>query len=90
MSLTSLTHAQAQAKANQIDEHMVNIRRLLQQMQDRTTQMTGSSWKGNQARLFAQRMLQHTDDFAAVVQKLEHYVETGKTNMTALVNLENE
>jgi hypothetical protein len=90
MQQTSLTQAQAQAKINQVDDAMNHARQLVSQMQDRTTQMTSSSWLGNQSSLFAQKMQQHTDDFTAILNRLEHVASTGKSNMSAMVNLDAE
>jgi uncharacterized protein YukE len=90
MSVTSLTHAEAVAKMNQVDEAMNHARQLVQSMQDRTAQMTSSSWLGNQASLFGQRMQGHTDDFTAILNRLENIVATGKSNMTAALNLDAE
>jgi hypothetical protein len=90
MSQTSLTQSDAQAKINQVDEAMNSARQLVRSMQDRTTQMTSSSWLGNQSSLFAQRMQGHTDDFTAILNRMEHVAETGKSNMMALVNLDSE
>jgi len=90
MSQTSLTHAQAQAKINQVDEAMSRARQLVRSMQDRTAEMTSSSWLGQQSILFGHRMQGHTDDFTAVLNRLERIAETGKSNMMALVNLESE
>jgi hypothetical protein len=87
---TSLTQAEAQAKIAQVDEAMNSARRLGQSMQDRTIEMTSSSWQGQQATLFAQRMRQHTDDFAAVINRLTQVAETGKNNMLAMVNQDAE
>jgi hypothetical protein len=77
MSHTSLTHAEAQAKANQIDEQMLNVRPPYSRC-GTDAQMTAGPWRGNQAKLFIERLQQHTDDFTAVVQKFEHYVATGR------------
>jgi predicted YcjX-like family ATPase len=90
MNPTSLTHAQAQAKINQVDEAMNHARQLVKSMQDRTQQMTSSTWLGNQSSLFATRMQQHTDDFTAVITRMDQIAETGKSNMMALVNLDSE
>jgi uncharacterized protein YukE len=90
MAVTSLTQAEAQARVNQVDEAMNHARQLVQQMQDRTTQMTSSSWLGNQSAMFAQKMQQHNDDFTAILNQLEHVTATGKSNMTAMVNLDAE
>lgn len=87
---TSLTAAEAQAKIAQVDEAMNSARMLGQRMQDRTAEMTTSSWQGDQAQRFAQRMQAHNDDFTAVINRLTQVAETGKNNMTALVNLEAE
>jgi hypothetical protein len=90
MSLTSLTQADAQAKITQVDEAMNHARQLEKNMQDITTQMTSSSWLGNQATLFGQKMQQYDDDFTAIINRLTQVAETGKRNMMALVNLESE
>jgi hypothetical protein len=90
MALTSLTQADAQAKISQVDEYMNSARQLVQSIQDRTQQMTASSWLGNQATLFSQRMQGHSDDLNSVLTRLESVAETGKANMMALVNLESE
>jgi uncharacterized protein YukE len=90
MSTTGLSHAEALAKLSQVDDFMNQARQGVQKMQDSTTQMTSSSWLGNQSQLFGQRMQQHTDDMTAVVNQLAHYVETGRSNINALVNLEAE
>jgi hypothetical protein len=90
MSLTSLTQAQAQAKITQVDEAMNHARQLEKNMQDITLQMTSSSWLGNQATLFGQKMQQYDDDFTAIINRLTQVAETGKHNMMALVNLESE
>ena len=88
--ITSLTHAEAAAKMNQVDDAMNHARQLVASMQDRTTQMTSSSWLGNQATLFGQKMQGHTDDFTAILNQLEHIVATGKSNMTAALNADAE
>lgn len=90
MSLTSLTQADAQARVNQVDEAMNHARQLVRSMQDRTSQMTSSSWLGNQSALFAQKMQQHNDDFTAILNRLEHVTATGKSNMMAMANLDAE
>lgn len=90
MSVTGLTHAEAQTKLGQVDEAMNHARQLVQSMQDRTAQMTSSSWLGMQSQKFGQKMQQSTEDFTAVLQQLTHYVETGRNNINALVNLESE
>jgi uncharacterized protein YukE len=90
MAVTSLTQAEAQARINTVDEAMNHARQLVQQMQDRTTTMTSSSWLGNQSALFGQRMQGHTDDFTAILNRLEHVTATGKSNMLAMVNLDAE
>jgi uncharacterized protein YukE len=90
MAVTGLTHAEALAKLSQVDEAMNHARQLVQSMQDRTTQMTSSSWLGMQSQKFGQRMQQHTEECTAVVNRLTHYVETGRNNINALVNLEAE
>lgn len=87
---TKLTHAEALAKLNQVDEHTHQARRGVQQMQDTTIQMTSSSWLGNQSQLFAQNMQQHTDDMTAVVNQLSHHVETGRNNINAALNADAE
>jgi uncharacterized protein YukE len=90
MAVTSLTQAEAQAKINQIDEAMQSARQLGQNMQNITTEMTSSSWLGNQASLFTQKMLQYNDDFTTIINRLTQVAETGKSNMVALVNLDAE
>lgn len=87
---TSLTHAEAVAKINQVDDAMNHARQLVQSMQDRTTQMISSSWLGNQANVFGQKMQGHTDDMTTILNRLEHIVATGKSNMTAALNLDAE
>lgn len=90
MSQTSLSQGEAQAKINQIDQAMADAGQLAIKMQDVTTQMTSSSWLGNQSSLFAQKMQQYDDDFKAIVNRLTQVAETGKSNMTALVNQDSE
>ncbi|MCP9271547.1 WXG100 family type VII secretion target [Mycolicibacterium arenosum] len=87
---TSLTPEEAQAKITQVDEAMSSARLLGQSMQDRTLEMTSSSWQGDQATRFAQRMQAHNEDFTAIINRLTQVAETGKSNMTSLVNLEAE
>ncbi|HEY9305968.1 MAG TPA: WXG100 family type VII secretion target [Mycobacterium sp.] len=90
MSQTSLTPADAHAKITQIDDAMNSARQLGRNMQDITQQMTSSSWLGNQASVFAQKMAQYDDDFNAIVNRLTQVADTGKSNMTALANLDSE
>jgi uncharacterized protein YukE len=90
MSQTSLTQAEAQTKITQVDDAMHSARQLGQKMQSITTEMTSSSWQGNQASVFAQKMLQYNDDFTAIINRLTQVAETGKSNMMALVNLDAE
>jgi uncharacterized protein YukE len=90
MSVTGLTQSEAQTKIGQVDEAMNSARQLGQSMQQRTAEMTASSWQGQQAQRFAQRMQQHNDDFTTVINRLTQVAETGKQNMTSLVNLESE
>jgi uncharacterized protein YukE len=90
MAVTSLTQADAQSKISQVDDAMNSARRLRQNIQDITTQMTSSSWQGNQATVFAQKMQQYDDDFNTIINRLTHVADTGKNNITALVNMESE
>ncbi len=90
MSVTSLTQAEAQARLAQAEELMSHAHQLVQSMQDRTMQMTASSWQGTQASKFAQAMQGHTDDFTAILNSLRHVVETGKQNINTQVNVEAE
>lgn len=87
-NVTGLTHAEAQARLNQVDDAMSQARQLVQAMQDRTAHMVGSSWQGNQASRFAQTMQQHTDDFTGILNRLDNIVQTGKHNINAFLNLE--
>jgi uncharacterized protein YukE len=88
--VTSLTHSAAQAKINQIDEAMNGARRLGQNMQDRTVEMTSSSWQGQQAIVFGQKMGQYNDDFTAIINRLTQVAETGKSNIITMVNIESQ
>jgi uncharacterized protein YukE len=90
MSQTSLTPAEAHAKINQVDNAMQSAHQCVRNMQDNTQQMTSSSWLGNQATLFAQKMQQSTDDMTTVVNNLQQLADNGKQNMAALVNLDSE
>jgi uncharacterized protein YukE len=90
MSLTSLTHAQAQAKMNQVDEAMNRAHQLLQHMEDRTQQMCASSWLGCQSISHQQRMQGHSDNHRAIVQRLQNVVDNAKANMMTIVNADSE
>lgn len=90
MSQTSLSQAEAQSKIQQVDDAMNSARMCLKNLQDNTQQMTSSSWLGNQAQVFGHKMVQITDEMGAVVNRLTQVAETGKQNMTALVNLDSE
>jgi uncharacterized protein YukE len=71
-------HAEAMTKLNQVDEYMHQARQGLQKMQNSATTMTASSWLGNQANVFAQKMQQHHDDMHAVVNQVTQHIETAK------------
>jgi uncharacterized protein YukE len=90
MAVTSLTQAEAQAKISQVDQAMQSAHACVKNMQDETQQMTSSSWLGNQSQLFLQKMQQTTDDMRNLVNRLQQIADTGKHNMTALVNLESQ
>lgn len=90
MAQTSLTPAEAQAKIHQIDQAMADALQLKNQMQDITVQMTSSSWRGNQASMFANKMQQYDEDFNAIINQLSNVAETGKSNMMTLINRDSE
>lgn len=90
MSQTSLSPGEAQAKINQIDQAMSDALRLKNNMQDITVQMTSSSWLGNQATKFGQKMQQYDEDFNTIINRLTHVAETGKNNMMTFINQESE
>jgi uncharacterized protein YukE len=90
MAVTSLTQAEAQAKINQVDDAMNSARQCVKNLQDHTQQMTSSSWQGNQSTQFGNKMSQVTDEMTTIVNRLTQVAETGKNNMTALVNQDSE
>ena len=68
MAITSLTQAEAQSKISQVDDAMDSAHKLRRNIQDITTQMTTSSWQGNQSTVFAQKMQQYDDDFNTIIK----------------------
>ena len=90
MAQTSLTPPEAQAKITQIDQAMADALQLKNKMQEITVQMTSSSWRGNQASKFANKMQQYDEDFNAIINQLSNVAETGKSNMMTLINRDSE
>jgi uncharacterized protein YukE len=84
MTLT-LTPSQAQAKINNIDQQMIDVRRLAQQILDTTQTMCASSWQGGRAQTFNRIMGQHHEDFTTVINNLQHIVDKGKSDIQTLV-----
>ena len=48
----SLTPAEAETKITQVDETMIEVRRLANRILDSTQTMTASSWQGGRAQMF--------------------------------------
>jgi uncharacterized protein YukE len=86
MAEMRVEHADSLAKINQAEEYKNQAHQGVQKMQDSATAMTSSSWLGNQSQRFGQRMQQHHDDMHAVLTKLTHHIETGKSNINIQVN----
>jgi hypothetical protein len=83
----SLTPDEAQAKIQQVDQQMVDVRRLASRILDTTETMCASSWQGGRAQTFRAIMQQHHDDFNAVINKMQlEVVDKGKDDIRALVN----
>jgi uncharacterized protein YukE len=80
-----LTPAQAEAKINQIDNEMVDVRRLAERILDSTQTMCASSWQGGRAQTFSKIMAQHHEDFTTVLNNLQQIVDKGKSDIRAFV-----
>jgi hypothetical protein len=81
----SLTPDQAQAKINNVDQQMIDVRRLAETILDTTQTMCASSWQGGRAQLFHRIMAQHHEDFTTVINNLQHIVDKGKSDIQTLV-----
>lgn len=81
----SLTPSQAEAKINNVDQQMIDVRRLASQILDTTQTMCASSWQGGRAQVFSRIMAQHHEDFTTVINNLQQIVDKGKTDIRALV-----
>ncbi len=81
----SLTPDEAQAKINQIDNEMVDVRRLADRILDSTQTMCASSWQGGRAATFSRIMGQHHEDFNTVLNNLQSIVDKGKSDIQTLV-----
>jgi uncharacterized protein YukE len=83
-----LTPAEADAKINQVDQQMTDVRRLASKILDTTQTMTASSWQGGRAAMFNRIMQQHHDDFNTVINNLQAVADKGKSDIRALVTHE--
>lgn len=81
----SLTPDEAQAKINQIDNEMIDVRRLADRILDSTQTMCAGSWQGGRAQTFSGIMTQHHEDFNTVLNNLQHIVDKGKSDIQTLV-----
>jgi hypothetical protein len=84
----SLTPAEAEAKITQIDEAMIEVRRLANGILDNTETMTASSWLGGRAQTHRAIMMQHHEDFNHVINALQQLGEKGKSDIQAIVGAE--
>jgi hypothetical protein len=87
MALT-LTEDEARAKINNVDQQMIDVRRLANQILDSTQTMCASSWQGGRSQTFSRIMAQHHEDFTTVLNNLQQIVDKGKTDIAALVSHE--
>jgi hypothetical protein len=76
----------AQAKIQQVDEAMFNLRSLASKILDSTETMTASSWQGGKAQTFRGIMSQHHEDFNYVINQLTQVAEKGKSDIQTLVS----
>jgi uncharacterized protein YukE len=82
----SLTPAEAEAKINQVDQQMMDVRRLASRILDTTESMTASSWLGGRAQTFRGIMAQHHEDFNTVINNLQQVADKGKNDIRTLVS----
>lgn len=82
----NLTPAEAEAKINQVDEAMIDVRRLASRILDSTEAMTASSWQGGRAQTFRGIMTQHHEDFNTVINNLQQIADKGKADIRTLVS----
>ncbi len=80
----NLSQTEADAKINQIDSEMMQVRDLANKILDSTEAMS-SSWQGSRALMFRKLMAQHHEDFSAVLNNLQQVVEKGKSDIIAHV-----
>ncbi|MCV7067865.1 WXG100 family type VII secretion target [Mycolicibacterium houstonense] len=80
-----LTPDEAQKKIENIDQQMMDVRRLAAQILESTEAMTSSSWTGGRAAKFRGIMTQHNEDFNYVINNLQQIVDKGKSDINALV-----
>jgi hypothetical protein len=88
MAIMQLSVEEANNRMGQMDDGVHQAELLANKILDRATEMTASSWRGNKSQLFAQTMMNHHDDFQAVVNNLKHIAATGKENINAVVSHE--
>lgn len=86
----NLTPAEAEAKINQVDEAMTDVRRLASKILDSTETMTASSWQGDKAQTFRGIMTQHDEDFNTVINNLQEVADKGKSDIRTLVSQDTE
>jgi hypothetical protein len=82
----NLTPAEAEVKINQVDEAMIDVRRLASRILESTEAMTASSWLGGKAQMFRGIMTQHHEDFNTAINALQQVAEKGKTDIRTLVS----
>lgn len=84
----SLTPAEAEAKITQVDETMIEVRRLATKILDSSEAMTASSWQGGRAQSFRLTMMKRNEDFNDVIKALEQVAIKGKEDIRAITAAE--
>jgi hypothetical protein len=81
----SLSPDEAQAKINQIDTEMLDVRGQANRILDSTEAICGRSWQGGRAATFSRIMVQHHEDFNTVLNNMQRIVDKGKADIQTLV-----
>ena len=85
----SLTHDQAKAKLQQIDDARNQAVTTLQKIEDNQNLMLGSNWKGGSATTYGHTSSTQNDDMNAIIKDLNHLVDTATTHINSITTADN-
>jgi uncharacterized protein YukE len=85
----SLTHDQAQAKLQQIDELRTHVIKTLHQIEDNQQLMLGGNWTGGSATTYGHTTATQNDDMNTIITDLNHIVDTATTHINSITTADN-